>query len=100
MKKLITLTIVSALAVLPILDVANAQGGGRAPAQKQQLEQRDDARIWRKGGAYRGKGARVSDYRRHKLTAPPKGHRWIRDGNSFLLVATASGVIRSIVTAR
>lgn len=99
MKKLITLTIVSALAVLPILDVASAQGD-RAPAQKQQLEQRDDARIWRKGGAYRGKGAHVSDYRRHKLTAPPKGHRWIREGNSFLLVATASGVIRSVVKAR
>ncbi|MBE0693267.1 MAG: RcnB family protein, partial [Aquamicrobium sp.] len=49
---------------------------------------------------YSGKGTRVSDHRRHNLKAPPKGHRWVRDGNDFLLVAVATGVIASIVTGR
>lgn len=102
MKKHIILTIVTGLALLPILNAANAQSGEPRipPVQKHQAEQRDEGKAWRKGGNYRGNGSRVSDYRRHKLTEPPKGHRWIRDGRSLLLVATANGVIRSIVTVR
>jgi Ni/Co efflux regulator RcnB len=38
------------------------------------------------------------DYRHHRLSAPPPGHRWVRhpDGR-FILVAVATGIIADIL---
>lgn len=102
MKKFAAI-MMSALIGLPSLgNVALAQD--RAPARK--IEQQVPAKPpvkkqqWKKGGKYTGKGSRVSDHRRHNLKAPRKGYRWVRDGDDFLLVAIATGVIASIVTDR
>lgn len=102
MKKLAAI-MMAALIGLPALgNVALAQD--RAPARK--IEQQAPAKHqvrkqqWKKGGKYTGKGSRVADHRRHNLKTPPKGYRWVRDGNDFLLVAIATGVIASVVTGR
>ncbi len=40
----------------------------------------------------------VSDWRTHRLYAPPRGYRWVRsDNDEFLLVAIATGIITNII---
>ncbi|MFT4256530.1 MAG: RcnB family protein [Pseudoxanthomonas sp.] len=46
---------------------------------------------------YRGDGYVVSDWRGQGLDRPPEGHRWVRVGDEFLLVAVATGIISSIL---
>ncbi|MFT4197793.1 MAG: RcnB family protein [Pseudoxanthomonas sp.] len=46
---------------------------------------------------YRGDGYVVNDWRGQGLQAPPEGHRWVRVGDEFLLVAVATGIISSIL---
>lgn len=107
MKKLIVLSIAALMASSPMLGTAQAQS--RAPGGPQIERQANKPQAtrpqakkqqWKKGGKYSGKGARVSDHRRHNLKAPPKGHRWVRDGNDFLLIVTGTGIIASIVAGR
>lgn len=50
--------------------------------------------------AYRGQRYVVNDYRAYHLSAPPRGHQWVKDGNDFALVAIATGVIASLILAR
>lgn len=40
------------------------------------------------------------DYRRHKLRTPPRGYQWVRDGNDYLMISVASGLIASIIAGR
>ncbi|SON54122.1 putative integral membrane protein [Hartmannibacter diazotrophicus] len=55
----------------------------------------------RKGGHLpKGYGVIVKDPRRYGLGVPRHGHRWVREGNDYLLVAISTGVILSIVSAR
>ena len=42
----------------------------------------------------------VRDYRRHRLSAPPRGHRWVQVDNDFLLVGITSGIIAGIIARR
>ena len=59
---------------------------------------------WNKGhrmsAAERRRMAEVRDYRRYKLSAPPRGQRWVKVDNDFLLVGITSGVIASIIAGR
>ena len=53
--------------------------------------------------AYRGQQYVVTDWRAQRLSAPPSGHQWVRDGNSgrdFALIAVATGLIAQIVLSR
>ncbi len=42
----------------------------------------------------------VRDYRRYRLSAPPRGYHWVRSDNQYLLIGITSGLISSIITAR
>ncbi|CDZ35412.1 Hypothetical protein NGAL_HAMBI1145_28340 [Neorhizobium galegae bv. officinalis] len=59
---------------------------------------------WSKGhrmtAAERRRMAEIRDYRRYRLSAPPRGYHWVRVENDFLLVGVASGVISSFIVAR
>ncbi|OLP53117.1 hypothetical protein BJF92_19015 [Rhizobium rhizosphaerae] len=44
--------------------------------------------------------ADVRDYRRYRLSAPPRGTRWVRADRSFLLISLGNGTIRQVVTVR
>lgn len=44
--------------------------------------------------------AEIRDYRRYRLSAPPRGYRWVKVDNDFLLIGIATGVISSIIAAR
>ena len=44
--------------------------------------------------------ADVRDYRRHHLHAPPRGYRWVRADNDYLLIGITSGIVASIIAGR
>lgn len=107
MKKLIVLSTAALVALSPMLGTAQAQSRSPSGPQIERQVNKPQAtrpqakkQQWKKGAKYRGKGTRVSDHRRHNLKAPPKGHRWVRDGNDFLLIATGTGIIAAIVAGR
>ena len=45
---------------------------------------------------YRSRAYEV-DYREHRLSRPPVGHRWVQVGADYVLIAIATGVIASII---
>jgi len=42
----------------------------------------------------------VSDWRRHRLTAPPRGYHWVQVGPDYVLAAIATGVITNLILSR
>jgi Ni/Co efflux regulator RcnB len=59
---------------------------------------------WVKGhrisAAERRHMAEVRDYRRYRLSAPPRGYHWVKVDKTFLLVGLTTGFISSVVVAR
>lgn len=49
--------------------------------------------------AYRGRQYVVDDWRAHRLSAPPPGHRWVQVGADYVLVAVATGIIVQLLLA-
>ena len=45
---------------------------------------------------YRSRAYEV-DYREHRLSRPPAGHRWVQVGADYVLIAIATGVIANII---
>ena len=88
-------------------DHRNDRNNGRHD-QRNDRNDRHDARRgagpdhnWVRGSRvpqqYRGYNYVVNDWRGHRLSAPPRGYHWIQNGNDYLLVAIATGVITSLV---
>lgn len=77
--------------------------GRRDQARYERKEDRREYRRWAKGqrldSRYRGNGYYVSDYRRHGLRAPPRGYRWQRVNDQYILAAVATGLIASVIIA-
>lgn len=96
---------------------ARGEDGRRVESNRdrQWEHQRDDRRgdfNWREGGyhhhhhfnrgdrlpaEYWGHAYVVDDWREHRLSAPPRGYRWMQVDGDFLLVAITTGVIASIL---
>lgn len=66
-------------------------------------DDRRDHRRWERGqrldARYRDNRYYVSDYRRYGLRAPPRGYRWQRVDDSYVLAAVATGLIASVIIA-
>ena len=93
--------------------VASAQPYG--PERRERLEQRQDRREdarqdrrqerrWARGQRltrdyYGNSRYYVNDYGRYGLRAPPRGYRWYRTGNDYVLAAAATGLIASVIAA-
>lgn len=64
---------------------------------------RHDYRRWERGqrldARYRDNRYYVSDWRRHGLRAPPRGYRWQRVDDRYILAAVATGLIMSVIIA-
>lgn len=77
--------------------------GRRDQARAEDRRDRREYRRWAKGQrldrAYRDNRYYVSDYRRYGLRQPPRGYRWQRVDNQFLLTAVATGLIASVIIA-
>jgi Ni/Co efflux regulator RcnB len=46
---------------------------------------------------YRDNRYVVNDWRTRHLSAPPRGHHWVRAGNDYVLAAIATGVIAQVL---
>ncbi|ENZ80929.1 MULTISPECIES: RcnB family protein [Caulobacter] len=64
---------------------------------------RHDHRRWNRGERldprWRGNAYYVSDWRAHHLRPPPRGYRWHRVNDQYVLAAVATGVIASVILA-
>jgi Ni/Co efflux regulator RcnB len=57
------------------------------------------ARGQRLDNNYRRNYINARDYRRYRLSQPPRGYQWVRVDNDFVMVSVATGVISSIIGA-
>ena len=77
--------------------------GRRDQARAEDRRDRREYRRWAKGqrldARYRGNGYYVSDWRRHGLRAPPRGYRWQKVDDQYVLAAVATGLIASVILA-
>ena len=75
----------------------------RYDRRDERRDDRRDHRRWERGqrldARYRGNGYYVSDYRSRGLRAPPRGYRWQRVDDSYVLAAVATGLIASVIIA-
>ncbi|PDT06583.1 MULTISPECIES: RcnB family protein [unclassified Rhizobium] len=59
---------------------------------------------WKKGyrvnASERRRFSNVNDYRRYRLAPPPRGYRWVRADNDFLLIGITNGVISNVIVGR
>ncbi|KRA66267.1 hypothetical protein ASD79_03015 [Caulobacter sp. Root655] len=66
-------------------------------------DERKAYRHWQRGqrldARYRDNRYYVRDYHRYGLRAPPRGYRWQRVDDSYILAAVATGVIMSVIIA-
>jgi Ni/Co efflux regulator RcnB len=66
-------------------------------------DRHDNRRHWSKGQrldrSYRADRYYVADYRRHGLRTPPRGYRWQRVDDNYILASVASGLISSVILA-
>lgn len=46
---------------------------------------------------YRDNRYVVNDWRARRLSAPPRGHQWVRTGNDYVLAAIATGIIAQVL---
>jgi Ni/Co efflux regulator RcnB len=64
----------------------------------------DGQRRWNRGvrlpPEYRDRQYIVSDWRGHRLSAPPRGYQWVQSGSDYLLVAIATGIITQLLMNR
>jgi Ni/Co efflux regulator RcnB len=75
----------------------------RRDYRKDRKEERKAYRRWERGqrldARYRDNRYYVRDYHRYGLRAPPRGYRWQRVDDSYILAAVATGVILSVIIA-
>jgi Ni/Co efflux regulator RcnB len=58
--------------------------------------------VWVRGDHFRpafGRPAMVSNWGFYHLRRPPIGYHWVREGDRFLLIALATGLIADIAMA-
>jgi Ni/Co efflux regulator RcnB len=49
---------------------------------------------------YRNNTYVVSDWRGHRLSAPPRGYHWVQTGSDYVLVAITTGIILQIMLSQ
>jgi Ni/Co efflux regulator RcnB len=87
----------------------------RREAREERREAREDRREaryyynargpeFRRGGRlppeYRNRQYVVTDWRGHRLSAPPRGYQWVQVGPDYVLAAVATGIIANLILSR
>lgn len=109
MKRFITLLAAATILAAPMAQAQDHRWNGHdrgRTVERTIIEKRTVVKKqhWHRGQklsrAERARLAEVRDYRRYRLSAPPRGYRWVRADNQFLLIGVTSGVISSIIAGR
>lgn len=119
MKKLAAVLLSATFIFSPV--VFSSAANAAPPSNHDRWDHRDDRRVvtkktivkertvvkkrWNRGhrlsAAERRHMAEVRDYKRYRLSAPPRGYRWVRaDNNQYLLIGITTGLISSIIAGR
>lgn len=101
MKKLTTVLLATAVLAAPLLATTEAS----AQDHRRPVVVERDVHVkkykWSRGHrmtpAERRNMRDVRDYHRYRLSAPPRGYRWVQVDRDFLLIGSANGVIANIV---
>jgi Ni/Co efflux regulator RcnB len=80
----------------------HAPGDNRLPIYTQQGLHNEGypaggARTWHRGDRYDGPRNVVSNWDQYHLNRPPSGYEYVRNGNQFVLIAVASGVVADVL---
>ena len=54
-------------------------------------------RQWHHGDYYHGNRYVVRDWQHYHLRQPPYGYEWVQDGDQFVLIAIATGIITDVI---
>ncbi|MBY5567981.1 hypothetical protein HFO55_12100 [Rhizobium leguminosarum] len=108
MKKIFAALLSASFLLSPmVVSQASADDYRRPPVvvQKKVVVKKTAVRShWKKGyrvnASERRRFSDVNDYRRYRLAPPPRGYRWVRADNEYLLIGVTSGVISSIIAGR
>ncbi|MEK1872608.1 MAG: RcnB family protein [Rhizobium altiplani] len=101
MKKLTTVLLATAVLAAPLLATTEAS----AQDHRRPVVVERDVHVtkykWSRGHRMTPTERRhmrdVRDYHRYRLSAPPRGYRWVQVDNDFLLIGSVNGVIANIV---
>lgn len=101
MKKLTTVLLATAVLAAPLLATTEAS----AQDHRRPVVVERDVHVtkynWSRGHRTTPTERRhmrdVRDYHRYRLSAPPRGYRWVQVDNDFLLIGSVNGVIANIV---
>jgi Ni/Co efflux regulator RcnB len=109
MKKLFTLMLAATVLAAPM---AQARDDHRHSDRSRHVERqvKVEKKVvvkkhrWNRGhrlsAAERRHMRNVREYRRYRLSAPPRGYRWVQVDKDFLLIGITSGIISSIIAGR
>lgn len=108
MKAIFSLLTAATILAAPMAQAQDYRGHDRdrrAPVERKVVIEKKKVVVqrghWKKGQklsrAERARYAEIRDYRRYRLSAPPRGYHWVRVDNEFLLVGAASGIIANII---
>ncbi|WP_029618086.1 RcnB family protein [Pseudorhizobium marinum] len=109
MKKLVALMLAATVLAAPM---AQARDGHRYSDRSRHVERqvKVEKKVvvkkhrWNRGhrlsAAERRHLLYVRDYHRYRLSEPPRGYRWVKVDNDFLLIGITSGIISRIIAAR
>ena len=104
MKKIFAVVLSTSFLLTPLAFVSQASAAEhrRPPAMEKRVvvQKYHWKRGYRASAAERRRFSDVGDYRRYRLSAPPRGYRWVRADNDFLLIGITSGVISNIISGR
>ncbi len=101
MKKLTTVILATAVLAAPLLATTEAS----AQDHRRPVVAERDVHVtkykWSRGHRMTPTERRhmrdVRDYRRYRLSTPPRGYRWVQVDSDFLLIGSVNGVIANIV---
>ncbi|MCH4545842.1 RcnB family protein [Rhizobium changzhiense] len=108
MKKIFAALLSASFLLSPmVVSQASADDHRRPPivVQKKVVVKKTVVRShWKRGyrvnASERRRFSNVNDYRRYRLAPPPRGYRWVRADNDYLLIGVTSGIISSVIAGR
>ncbi|MCY1669097.1 RcnB family protein [Rhizobium sp. SL86] len=111
MKTILSILTAATILAAPMAQAQDYRGhdrGRHAPVERKVIIEKKKVVVhrghWKKGQrlsrAERARYAEIRDYRRYRLSAPPRGYHWVRADNEFLLIGAASGLIAGIIAGR
>ena len=101
MKKLTTVLLAATVIAAPLLATTDASAQDHHRPSVVERDVHVKKYKWSRGHrmtpAERRHMRDVRDYHRYRLSAPPRGYRWVQVDNDFLLFGSVNGVIANIV---